>query len=99
MISDKAPSKIEVIFFQGCPNAEKLFSYLTENSFAYVAVDVETLNPVDIRRNYTSPSVLVGGQLVFGGTAQMGAAGCTYGEFSTEDLARDILSVQRYAGG
>ena len=85
-----ASEKIEVYFFKGCPNADRVFSYFDSCGIAYNKIDVETLDISNPNRNFSSPSVLVDNRLVFGSEVSAGATGCTVEVFSPEALARAL---------
>jgi hypothetical protein len=75
-MSDSTP--IKLVFFQGCPNAERARVELGKAGLNFMLVEQGELEAGHPLLSYTSPSLLIGDSLIFGSrTSNGGSAGCT----------------------
>lgn len=82
---------IKLLYFEGCPNAEKARLLLKQTGVTFEEVQQDSLAPTNHLKGYTSPTVLDGEKIVFGSKTGEGSSGCSFGLPSAEEL-RDILS-------
>ncbi len=80
---------IKLIFFEGCPNAERVRQALQESEIEFVELDQNILDGKDDYNNYTSPTVIKNDKVILGGEANGG--GCSLGIPTTEEFNK-ILS-------
>jgi hypothetical protein len=64
--------KVELIYFLGCPNVDRARSAIRTVGVPFTEVDQDQLPPGHLYRRYSSPSILVDGEIVAG--AKTGAA-------------------------
>ena len=83
---------IKLLYFEGCPNAEKARLLLRQTGVTFEEVRQDDLAAIDPLKGYTSPTVLDGEKIVFGSKTGEGSSGCSFGLPSTEEL-RDKFSV------
>ena len=69
-------TKLKLIYFEGCPNAEKAISLLEQTKISdYQKVVQDTLAKDDVMQGYASPTLLIDNKIIFGAIA--GDGGCT----------------------
>ncbi|MCO4753962.1 MAG: hypothetical protein KC478_05745 [Bacteriovoracaceae bacterium] len=76
---------VKVLYFKGCPNAEKVFNLLQKESIPFEIVDQESLPEEHEWNNFSSPSIFVNEKLVYGQEAIN--RGCTYGMPTNEVMS------------
>ena len=70
-------ANIKLIYFEGCPNHEKLKSALSEACIAFDEIEQTCLLDGDPLKGYSSPTILDGERLVFGCKTGDGGGGCS----------------------
>ena len=69
--------KVTLITFKGCPNANKARALLREVGVAFDDVVQDDLLANHPLRAYSSPSILLGNDLIGGSKLGVGSAGCS----------------------
>lgn len=67
--------EIEFVYFDGCPNAEAICSMLIELKVDFEKIEQNSLPKGSKFKNYSSPTVMVDGEIIFGSRAEGG--GCS----------------------
>ncbi len=82
--------KIELIFFQGCPNIEQARRVIEDGGFLdFQEIDQGQLDPDHPYGKYSSPTILVDGKPIAGG--QFGSAACSLTDWkSVAEVLRGI---------
>ncbi len=80
--------KVKVIYFKGCPNAAKVEKNLKEIGVEFTMINQDDLPTHDALRRYSSPTILLGDEIVFGARTDSGGGGCSLGVPSVEDIRR-----------
>ncbi len=83
--------RIKFIYFEGCPNAKEILDLLDELGIDFEKIEQNLLAPEDKQRNYSSPSILSEGQIIFGTQAVGG--GCSL-NLKKEDIKDFLLSIK-----
>jgi glutaredoxin len=78
--------KVTLITFQGCPNAEKARTALREIGAAFEDVVQDNLPPNHPHRSFSSPSILLGDEVISGSELDAGGSGCSFGLPSAQEL-------------
>ena len=86
------PTKL--LYFQGCPNAEKLRTNLKDVGVTFEEVVQDLLPEEHPFRSYSSPSVLHNNEIIFGIAVSGSGGGCTVGAPSPEKL-RALMPVRK----
>ena len=81
--------EIKLVFFEGCPNAEKVRESLTNIGIEFIEIEQNQLQSIDKYKDYSSPTILKNDEVVFGGQADGG--GCSLNIPSEENI-RHLLS-------
>lgn len=68
-------SQVTLIYFEGCPNAEKARRVLEASGKPFTEVRQDDLSDDHPQRAYTSPSILADGEIIYGMLAT--DAGCS----------------------
>jgi len=84
-------SDVKLIYFDGCPNANKVKEILEEMRIAYTAIDQSKLNRADKYKAYTSPSVLMGEKVIIGSKTD-GSGGCSLDLSELDKLAERLIN-------
>jgi len=79
-------AKVKFIYFEGCPNADK-----TRTALKTIGIDFDNVNQGDlpessIFRNYSSPTILQGNNVIFGCETGQGRGGCSLEVPSIDEL-------------
>jgi hypothetical protein len=73
--------RVELVYFGGCPNVDRARSALVAAGFAnFIEINQDALVEGDPYRTYSSPTVLVNGEIVAG--SRNGAASCSIVDWS-----------------
>ncbi len=78
-----------LVYFRGCPNAEIAMELLKDVGIEYTIACQDDLPPGHELREYSSPTLLENGEVVFGGR-NAGAEVCTLGIPSERELLERI---------
>jgi len=70
-------AEIKFIYFEGCPNADKV-----RTALKYINIDFDEINQADLSesnifKNYSSPTILRGNHVIFGCETEQGNGGCS----------------------
>lgn len=68
---------LTLVYFAGCPNAERARAILQQSGQPFREVCQDTLPAGHPYWSYASPSILLGERLVFGEKTGEGAGGCS----------------------
>ena len=68
---------LKLIYFDGCPNAEKVRGLLRKIGVRFQEVRQDDLPPSDRYRGYTSPTILDGEKIVVGSDTEGSSGGCS----------------------
>lgn len=82
---------IKFIYFDGCPNAQKVMNILVDLRVEFEKIEQTSLPDGNEFKNYSSPTVIAGDTIVFGAEADGG--GCSLNlptlEFLKERLCQN----------
>ncbi|MBN22432.1 MAG: hypothetical protein CL678_14205 [Bdellovibrionaceae bacterium] len=84
-------SAVKLIYFEGCPNAEKVQTLLRAVTSQFEVIRQDTLPEDSNYRNYTSPTILNDSEVIFGGHASGG--GCSLQLPNQEELQKKLNLV------
>lgn len=71
--------KLQLLFFEDCPNLPILISILSEEGItAYEKIDLEKLPENHALRSFSSPTLLLDGELIFGGKTSNQSLSCSF---------------------
>ncbi|MBK7842925.1 MAG: hypothetical protein IPJ71_04405 [Bdellovibrionales bacterium] len=85
---------LRLVFFQGCPNAERARKLLTEIGLPYEEVRQDDLPFGDPLKGYASPTVLDGKKIIFGSKTGENSGGCSL-EIPSLDQLRILLDIKK----
>lgn len=87
-------TRIKVVYFKDCPNAA-MAKHAIEASCSeeYEEVIQDDLDPSDPNLAFSSPTILVDDQIVFGGR-QDGIRGCSIGRIDPELIKERLISAR-----
>lgn len=77
---------LKLLYFEGCPNAEKARRLLTKVGATFEEVRQDDLPSSDPLKGYASPTVLDGEKIIFGSKTGEGSGGCSLDIPSVDDL-------------
>ncbi len=80
--------KIKFIYFDGCPNAQKIMNILSELDIDFEKIEQTSLPDGNQFKNYSSPTVIADEEIIFGSLADGG--GCSL-NLPTIDFFRSKL--------
>jgi len=83
---------IKLIYFTGCPNAGKAKEALKEIGTEFEEICQDDLPQGHPYRNYASPTILNGDQIIFG--TKTDSASCSFGEIDMETLKHALAKNQ-----
>lgn len=89
---DGGTGVVKLIYFEGCPNADKVRRNLTEAGIEFSLVRQDDLPTDDPMRRYSSPSILKDDQVMFGAMTDAGGGGCSLDLPSVEEIQRRLGS-------
>ncbi|MBC7693572.1 MAG: hypothetical protein H7222_17535 [Methylotenera sp.] len=81
---------VTLITFKDCPNAAPVRSALLLAAIPFNDVDQDTLEEHHALKNYTSPSILLGDQLIHGQKTDQGQPGCTFVAFDEKHVIETL---------
>lgn len=81
---------VKLIYFDGCPNAEKAKTLLKEIGISFQEIRQDDLPENDQFRSYTSPTILDGNAIVVGAQTEGSGGGCSVGIPSADELRRKL---------
>lgn len=59
-------AELTLLYFDGCPNASTARKTLTDSGLKFKEVKQDSLHPSDPMKSYSSPTILNGGEILFG---------------------------------
>lgn len=77
---------LKLIYFEGCPNTERARKLLIETGVPFEEVKQDNLSIGDPLKGYASPTVLDGGNIIFGSKTGENSGGCSLDIPSIEQL-------------
>ncbi|MFG1485606.1 glutathione S-transferase N-terminal domain-containing protein [Halobacteriovorax sp. RZ-1] len=80
---------IKFIYFDGCPNAQKIMNILSELNIDFEKIEQTSLTDGNQFKNYSSPTVIVDEEIIFGSQADGG--GCSLNLPTTEFFKSKLL--------
>jgi hypothetical protein len=80
--------EIKFIYFEGCPNAQKVRDSLTKIGIKFAVIEQTQLVSNSPYKDYSSPTILRDGKVVFGKIAKGG--GCTL-HIPSEDSLKELF--------
>ncbi len=83
---------LTLIYFEGCPNYSVAKELLKSSNLMFDEIDQGRLEENDPLAAFSSPTLLLKGNIVFGG--KVGGAGCTVRIPSSNELEEKILELQ-----
>lgn len=89
-------SKFKIIYFEGCPNAKHARAILLSSGVEFETVKQDDLEENNNLRDFSSPTILYGNEVVFGEKLLQGASACSAGNFDETLIKNKILKL--YAG-
>ncbi|MEZ4873068.1 MAG: hypothetical protein R2827_12685 [Bdellovibrionales bacterium] len=84
-------NKFKLVYFEGCPNAQPAQDLLNAIGIEFQLICQDQLNDSDTLRNYSSPTLLAGDEIIFGAKATGG--GCSMPLPSKAELLK-LLNVR-----
>jgi len=85
-------AQIKLIYFEGCPNAEKSRQALRAVGIPFDEIRQDELPSESPFKSYSSPTILDGDKLIFGSRADAGSGGCSL-EIPTADSLKKKLEI------
>lgn len=83
--------KIKLIYFNGCPNAEKVQNILLKSGVDFEVLTQDNLLPNDKHLAFSSPSILIDDQLILGQELPEGGSACSFEKIDEHDLLDKLL--------
>lgn len=83
--------RIQFIYFEGCPNANEILDLMDELGIDFEKVEQNLLASEDKLKNFSSPSILLEGQIIFG--TETTGGGCSL-NLKREDIKDFLLSLK-----
>jgi hypothetical protein len=81
--------KIQLIYFEGCPNFQRAKEGLLSAGYEDVELVRQDELPEDSAfKGYSSPTILVGDQVIFG--SKTSTASCSVGKFEMESIHEQL---------
>jgi hypothetical protein len=85
---------LKLVYFDGCPNVDLVRRNLQTTGFQFEEVNQNNLPEGHPLRNYTSPTILKGNQVVFGTISGSNRGGCSLESIPTAaQLLEKIVKV------
>ena len=88
---NRAMTSIQLITFDGCPNADKFRSTLSRISINFEDVVQDNLEENHPLKGYSSPTILIDNKVLVG--SQSNGGGCSVINVSIEELEKKIKEV------
>ena len=85
---------LKLIYFEGCPNAERARKMLTELGVPFEEVKQDDVPVADPLKGYASPTVLDGEKIIFGSKTGGNSGGCSLNIPSLDQL-RILLNIKK----
>ncbi|WP_419168268.1 glutathione S-transferase N-terminal domain-containing protein [Halobacteriovorax sp.] len=81
---------VKVIYFNDCPNAQNMMNVLSELGIEFEKIEQTSLLEGDEFKNYSSPTVIASGVVIFGSKAEGG--GCSLNIPSIDYFREELLN-------
>lgn len=83
-------AQVKLIYFKGCPNAEKSRQALRATGVPFDEVSQDELPPESPFKSYSSPTILNGNNVIFGSQTDAGSGGCSLEVPTAEVLVKKL---------
>jgi len=85
-------SKLTLIYFEGCPNAEVAKEALSQ--YEFVSVRQDDLPAGHPHKEYSSPTILVDETPIIGTKLSGQGGGCSLGKLNLEDIKQKLAELE-----
>lgn len=85
-------ANVKLVYFEGCPNADRTRRSLEEAGIAFDAVRQDDLSAEDPLREYSSPTILRDDEVIFGTKTGAGGGGCSLQVPTVDEIRRKLGS-------
>ena len=82
-------AKYKLVYFTGCPNHQPAVDLLNQSGLEFETICQDDLTETDSLKNYSSPTLLRGDEIIFGSKASGG--GCSM-PLPTKDKLLDLIN-------
>ncbi len=89
--------KYQLIYFEGCPNAKHARAVLLTSGVPFDEIIQDNLEKGDDFKNYSSPSILKDGKLIFGQKLPPGSSACSFDKIDEQKLKEVLLNSKKEA--
>ncbi len=86
-------AEVKFIYSEGCPNADKTRTALKTIGIDFDSIKQDDLSESSIFRNYSSPTILQGNNVIFGCETDQGRGGCSLEVPSINELKDKLGTV------
>jgi len=86
-------AEVKFIYSEGCPNADKTRTALKSIGIDFDSIKQDDLSESSIFRNYSSPTILQGNNVIFGCETDQGRGGCSLEAPSINELKDKLGTV------
>lgn len=86
-------AEVKFIYSEGCPNADKTRTALKSIGIDFDSIKQDDLSESSIFRNYSSPTILQGNNVIFGCETDQGRGGCSLEVPSINELKDKLGTV------
>lgn len=87
--------RLNLVYFEGCPNAEKARQILQKLGAPFEAIDQDSLPAGHQLLQFSSPSILLGDRLIYGTKTSGDSRGCSFEPWDAEKLSEAIKQALR----
>ncbi len=84
---------LKLIYFGGCPNAERARKMLAEIGVPFEEVNQDDVPVADPLKGYASPTVLDGDKIIFGSKTGENSGGCSL-DIPSLDQLKTLLGIE-----
>lgn len=88
-------SACKLIYFEGCPNSKHARAILLTSGIDFEVLKQDELPESSPYKNYSSPTILRGEEIVFGHRISPGASACSAEKFDENELKAKLSGKQR----
>ncbi len=82
--------KLQLIYFEGCPNAKDAKDVLSASGLDFEIVKQEELSSENPLLCYSSPIILQKGEIIFGSKIDLGSSACSVQKINKEELLKKL---------
>jgi len=83
-------AELKLIYFEGCPNVEKVRRNLAATGYPFDVVRQDDLPSDHPMKSYSSPTILKGSEIIFGSATGLQGGGCSLDIPSTSELQTQL---------